>query len=138
MASALGSGRVHWAGYEPRRAHRTPESRSAVPFRTSDAVPERVACLPKLRRRRVSATGPVGRGWLSLDSSCSGASTNTNMKTTSMQIQKWVFLGTLFTLQLSTSTFAAVEIGTVQTSTVGHAFLNPNLLLPPGPPTRPS
>src|SRR5258708_28860374 len=60
------------------------------------------------------------------------------MKTTSMQIQNWVFLGTLFTLQLSTSTFAAVEIGTVQSSTIGHAFLNPNFLLPPGSPPRPS
>jgi len=75
---------------------------------------------------------------LSLGPLNGSTSTNTNMKTTSMQIQNWVFLGTLFTLQLSSSTFAAVEIGTVQTSTIGHAFLNPNAPLPPGSPPRPS
>ncbi len=85
-----------------------------------------------------SAGVSIRRLWLSLGPLSGSTSTNTNMKTTSMQIQKWVFLGTLFTLQLSSSTFAAVEIGTVQASTIGHAFLNPNLLLPPGSPPRPS
>jgi hypothetical protein len=60
------------------------------------------------------------------------------MKTTSMQIQKWVFLGTLVTLQLSSSAHAAVDVGTVQTTTIGHAFFNPNLLPDPFPPIMPS
>lgn len=46
------------------------------------------------------------------------------MQTISAQIRKWALLSALIILQSTTSTRAAVDVGQVQTSTIGHSFFS--------------